>query len=250
MNAIYVRNIQSLFGVNDSNKIVPIVPWFALKDIQDFPSALSQLMVGNWLMKLWGDMWPVLVTGRGRSWHHPIRDCSYYENWMINYPDLLHWIIIWWISFILLTWRSFSRVCHKISSDIGPEMDYLHWRSILLKMFKHSLDNKDSLTNFHITSPCNMQNSLSIYPLANDARLGMPADCVCWRLGWAWHRTGGAGTHHQLRAASASTATVTGVSSSSSQHRPALPILSTSKFIFLWPQYFHIFHQENEPESF
>ena len=73
------------------------------------------------------------------------------------------------------------------------------------------MDNKDSLTNFHITSPCNMQNSLSIHPLANDARLGMPADCVCWRLGWAWHRTGGAGTHHQLRAASASTATMSRV---------------------------------------
>ena len=110
--------------------------WLALKDIQDFQSLLSQLIVCNWLMELRGDMWPFLMTGRvtmvqpATTWRQPIRDCSYYQNWMINYPDLLHWIMIWWISFILLTCRSFTRICHKIfrhwDVTLGLRLDYLH----------------------------------------------------------------------------------------------------------------------------
>ena len=101
--------------------------WLALKDIQDFQSLLSQLIVCNWLMKLRGDMWPFLMTGRvtmvqpATTWRQPIRDCSYYQNWMINYPDLLHWIMIWWISFILLTWRNFTRVTKSLGTGMW------HW---------------------------------------------------------------------------------------------------------------------------
>ena len=46
MNAIYVRNIQSLFGVNDSNKIVPIVPWFAL-NIKGYSRFSKRIVAAN-----------------------------------------------------------------------------------------------------------------------------------------------------------------------------------------------------------